>query len=298
MNSNKPFTRTDSDFVSQGAGCAAWLYRPAGVTESPIVIMGHGFAAERSFRLPAYAEAFVKAGLSVFLFDYRNFGDSDGEPRNLVNPFRHVTDWRAAIAHVRTLPGINKIALWGSSFGGGHVIVAAARDPEIAAIVAQVPFVDSLSTVAMTTWRNILHGYAAGFRDVFRILTFRAPYYIPVAAAPDTFAAMNTPECLDGVMSLIPENSSWENKCPARIAFTMSLYSPMSFAKRVKCPALVVMAEHDSLIDARAVAKTAAKMSNATLFSRPCGHFSIYQGKNFEKVLQVETDFLSQHLLA
>ncbi|MFQ5652725.1 MAG: alpha/beta hydrolase [bacterium] len=298
MNPNKSFTRTDSDFMSQGTRCAAWLYRPAGVTESPIVIMGHGFAAERSFRLPAYAEAFAKWGLSVFLFDYRNFGDSDGEPRNLVNPFRHVADWRAAIAHVRTLPGVNKIALWGSSFGGGHVIVAAARDPEIAAIVAQVPFVDSLSTVAMTTWRNILHGYGAGFRDLFRILTFRSPYYIPVAAAPDTFAAMNTPECLDGVLSLIPENSSWENKCPARIAFTMSLYSPMSYAKRVKCPALVVMAEQDSLIDAKAVAKTTGRMSRATLLALPGGHFSVYGGETFEKVLQAETDFLVKHLFS
>jgi len=298
MTTGKQYTRTDSDFFSKGTRCAAWLYRPAGLTESPLVIMGHGFAAERSFRLPVYAEAFVRKGLSVLLFDYRNFGDSDGEPRNLVNPFRHVADWRAAIAHARSLSGITRLALWGSSFGGGHVIVAAARDPEIAAIVAQVPFVDSLSTVAMTTWRNILHGYAAGFRDLLRMLTLRAPYYIPVVAAPDSFAAMNTPECLDGFMGLIPKNSSWENKCPARIAFTMSLYRPRSFANRVRCPVLVVMAEHDSLIDARAVAKTAARMSRSTLLALPCGHFSVYVGEIFEKALQAEADFLCQHLLA
>ena len=58
------FTRVNSDFISKGTRCAGWLYRPAGAAETPVVIMGHGFAAERTFRLPAFAEAFAKKGLS------------------------------------------------------------------------------------------------------------------------------------------------------------------------------------------------------------------------------------------
>ena len=92
-----------------------------------MVIMAHGFGAERTFGLPAYAERFLQRGMAAFLFDYRNFGDSDGEPRNLVSNHRHIKDWEAAVAHVRGLPDIDteKIALWGSSYSGGHVIVTA-----------------------------------------------------------------------------------------------------------------------------------------------------------------------------
>ena len=127
------FTRTDVDFVSSGTRCAAWLYRPRGVARPPVVIMAHGFGAERTFGLPAFAERFAAAGLATLLFDYRGFGQSDGQPRNLVSPRRHVQDWKAAIAAARRLPEVDtdRIALWGTSYSGGHVIVAASEDPAI-----------------------------------------------------------------------------------------------------------------------------------------------------------------------
>ena len=68
------FTRTDVDFVSSGTRCAAWLYRPHGVARPPVVVMAHGFGAERTFGLPAFAGRFAAAGLAVLLFDYRGFG--------------------------------------------------------------------------------------------------------------------------------------------------------------------------------------------------------------------------------
>ena len=101
------FTKIPSDFVSQGIRCSGDLYLPKNVKNPPIVIMAHGFAAEKSFRLPAYAERFVLNELAVLLFDYRCFGESDGEPRNLVDPGRHIKDWESAVSHVRTLSAIN-----------------------------------------------------------------------------------------------------------------------------------------------------------------------------------------------
>jgi len=270
----------------------------SGVSKPPIVIMAHGFAAERTFRLPAFAERFTERGIAVFLFDYRNFGSSDGEPRNLVNPWRHLQDWEAAIAHVRALPQVSsdKIALWGSSFSGGHVIMAAARDPQITAIIAQVPFVDGISTAFKTGLRHAVQGSIASLRDVIRIITFRAPYYIPVVGAPDTFAVMNTPESMPGYLALVPENSSWKNECPARALLTLLFYRPIALAKRVKCPALLVMAEKDSLTSPKAVERTASKMSKATLFRLPVGHFDVYVGETFERVVKMEADFLEKYL--
>ncbi|MCD6571594.1 MAG: alpha/beta hydrolase [Deltaproteobacteria bacterium] len=292
------YTKTDSDFISNGTRCAGWLYLPEGVLEPPIVIMAHGLAAERTFRLPAYAERFLEKGMSIFLFDYRNFGDSDGLPRNLVNPFRHIQDWKAAIYHVRTLKGINtnKIGLWGTSFSGGHVIVTAASDPKIAAIVSQVPWMDGISSALMVDWKYTITAMVSAFRDILKTIALREPYYVPVVGEPDTFAVMNSPDCKPGYMALVPRGSSWKNECPARIFIYLLIYRPLSFAERVKCPALLIMAEKDFGISPKAVEKCADRMSNATLIRLPVGHFEPYVGDLFEQTVEKQTNFLKEHL--
>ena len=292
------FIREDSDFHSQGTRCAGWLFLPEREEKPPVVIMAHGFAAERTFRLPAFAERFVKRGLAVFLFDYRNFGDSQGTPRNLVSPRRHLEDWQAAVVHVRGLARIDhqRLALWGSSFSGGHVIVTAARDPGIRAVVSQVPFVDSLAGIADVGIVHALKATSAGLRDLFRIVTRGEPYYIPVVGRPGTLAVLNRPDSYSGYMSLVPEDSSWRNDCPARIALSAFLYRPIRFAPMVRCPLLVVLAEKDSLIPAEAVRRMAAKAHDSTLISLPLGHFDVYTGDGFEETVKRETDFLVKHL--
>ena len=292
--------RTDSAFLSRGMHCAGWLYLPEGVEKPPIVVMAHGFAAERTFRLPAYAEKFVDRGMAVFLFDYRNFGASEGQPRNLVSPKRHVEDWRAAIDHVRSLPNLDtgRLALWGSSFSGGHVAVVAAQDPGVSAIVSQIPFVDGLSTLDTLGVSYTLRALLAGLRDLGRILTFRTPHLVPVVEDPDRFGVMNRPDSKEGYLALVPEGSSWKNECPARIFLSSSLYRPLSFARKVKCPALVLLAEKDTIIPVRSVERFAGSMPRAELIRVPLGHFEVYVGDGFEETATLEADFLARHLLA
>jgi len=293
------FIRTGSDFLSRGTKCRGWLYRPKGAEHPPVVIMAHGFAAEKTFGLAAYAERFAAEGMAVYVFDYRCFGDSDGQPRNLVSPSHHVQDWKAAVAHVRALPEVDgsRVALWGTSFSGGHVIVAAARDSYIKAIIAQVPYVDSLSSFRKVELKQTMRGLMASCRDIFRLLTFRSPYYIPVVGDPGTLAVLNTPDSKPGYFSIVPEGSSWKNGCPARILLTVPLYRPIAVARKVKCPALIIMAEKDSIIWPGVVEKAAARMQNARLIRMPVGHFDVYIGAWFEKTVQVEIDFLKEHLI-
>ena len=101
--------------------------------------MAHGLSAVRDQRLPAYAERFAAAGLGVLLFDYRHFGASGGEPRQLLDIGRQLADWRAAVAYARAR--FDRVALFGSSFAGGHVL-AVGTDPGIAAVVSQCPMTD------------------------------------------------------------------------------------------------------------------------------------------------------------
>lgn len=287
----------DSDFTSLGTRCAATLYLPEG-ENPPVVVMAHGFAAERSFRLPAYAERFAGRGLAVLLFDYRNFGGSDGEPRNLVSPRRHLQDWAAAIAHARSLGVVDseRVALWGTSFSGGHVLVSAAKDKGVSAVVAQVPFVDGMAIARNCSREYLREGAAHALRDLVRAAGGMAPHYVPVVSEPGTFGLMNAPDSLAGYMALVPDGSTWENKAPARIGLALPLYRPSRYAIRIKCPVLIVAAEKDSLIPLSSVARTAKRIRDCKFIRLPVGHFDVYVGEEFERVVELEGGFLAEHL--
>jgi len=290
--------RTDLKFEVRGLKCAAWLYQPDNAANPPVVIMAHGLGAEREFGLAPFAEKFCAKGLAVFVFDYRNFGDSEGEPRNLISPRRHVQDWQAALDYVRGMQGVNtkKIGLWGTSFSGGHVLVTAAKHPEISAVVAQVPFVDGISSSLIYSPEYILKASIYATRDIFRMITFRSPFYVKVISTPDEFAIMNTPESMQGYLALIPKDSAWKNQAPARIFATLPVYRPISYASKIKSPVLIIYGEKDSLIPPAGVRKTAARIQNVKLVSLPVGHFDVYTGDLFNKVSDIEADFLVERL--
>ena len=289
----------NADFESRGKRCAAWLGRPTEVERPPLVVMAHGFAAERTFGLLAFAERFAELGCAVMLFDYRCLGDSEGQPRNWVSPRRHNQDWDRAIDHSRSLPGIDRerIVLWGSSFSGGHVIATASRRSDINAIIAQVPFVDGRASVSKIPLPLMLRLAGAGLRDGLRMLTGRSPHCVPVVGRPGEFAIMNTPECEPGYRALIPEGSRWENEVPARILLTVGTYRPIRAAWKVRSPALIVLAEKDSLIPPEAVERTAARIPDCRLERLACNHFEPYQGEWFEKNIALQESFLRERVL-
>jgi len=296
------FTRHEHSFESRGVTCAGWLYQPEDVDEPPVVVMAHGFGGERTWRLPAFAERFAERGLAVFLFDYRTFGASDGEPRNLIDPFRHRTDWLAAIGYVRSLSAVDgaRLALWGTSFSGGHVLEAAARLGGVSAVVAQVPFVDGPRTALKLVRRGdtqyLKSGLTAGLRDLGRALVGRRPYYVPLVGSPDEFAILNTPDALRGVQALIPDDEEWDNRCPARIALTIMAYRPVTRAGDVDAPVFVAQAMEDTIIPAATTDRLVRELDDVERIRYPIGHFEGYVGEPFEALVDREIEFLVRHL--
>ncbi|MFC7510360.1 alpha/beta hydrolase [Streptomyces thermocarboxydus] len=113
------FTTSEEWFDSAGTRCAARVYRPTDADQPlPVIVMAHGFGAVRALRLYAYAERFASAGYAVVVFDYRNFGESEGEPRQVLDIGMQHEDWRAALRYARSLEGIDhsRIVAWGTSF--------------------------------------------------------------------------------------------------------------------------------------------------------------------------------------
>src|SRR5258708_27144475 len=123
--------RQDIEFKAEGPRLRGWLYTPdSGSGAYPTVVMAHGFSAVKEMYLDRFAEAFAAAGLSALVFDNRCFGASDGEPRQEIDPWAQVRDYRHAITYLHTLPEVDpgRIGIWGSGYSGGHVLVVAAID--------------------------------------------------------------------------------------------------------------------------------------------------------------------------
>jgi uncharacterized protein len=249
----------------------------------------------------AYAEKFARAGYVVVLFDYRHFGASAGEPRQLFNVRRQLADWASAIAYARALDDVdpNRIALWGTSFSGGHVIVAAAQDEKIAAVSAQCPMMDALAASI-----NVIQ-YAGpgaflklglfGMLDQIRSLLRLSPLYIPLIAPPGRVAAMSSPDSASGYGALVP--SHWDNRICARYAVMVGAYRPVSHARRVRCPVLIQVCRKDSLAPPRAARATARQIgAHAQLAEYDCGHFELYLGAYFTSASDQQLDFFNRVL--
>jgi fermentation-respiration switch protein FrsA (DUF1100 family) len=293
-----PMTRTDVAFTSAGVGCAAWLYRPHGGGPHPIVVMAHGFSGTRDQRLDAYAERFCAAGVAALVFDYRHFGASAGEPRQLLDIARQQADYRAAVAHVRSIDWVDpaRVALFGSSFSGGHVLAVAARDSLVAAVVAQCPFTDGLATLGTLDAKSIARVTVAALGDQLGALAGRPPRYVPAVGPPGSFAFMTTPDSEPGFAGLTPAQTGWVNRVAARVGLRLATYRPGRAAARLACPVLFCICDQDAITPARQTLNYAAAVPRGEVKRYPVGHFEIYVGEPFEQAVADQTEFLTRTL--
>jgi uncharacterized protein len=293
-----PYKREDCTFSSRTVLCRAWLYRPAGQAGTPLpcIVMAHGLGGTRTAGLAPYAERFAAAGYGVLVFDYRHFGDSEGRPRQLVSIKRQLEDWESAIAYLRALSGVDpdRIALWGSSFSGGHVIVTAARDRNVAAISAQGPMMDGWAALVnflrYAGAEKLLQLAVLGLLDQIRALMGMSALTVPVIARPGSLAVMSSPDAYDGYKAFAPPD--WRNELCARLALTMGTYRPIMHARKVACPALIQVCRQDSVAPAAAAVATARRMGRrAELKLYDCGHFDIYVETVFERAVKDQLAF-------
>lgn len=292
------FQRSDVTFDSHGTRCAAWLYEPAADGPVPCVVMAHGWTGVREQRLDAYAERFAAAGFAVLVFDYRHFGASDGEPRQLLDIGRQLDDWRAAVAFARANPAVDarRIALWGSSFSGGHVQAIAAEDHDVAAVIAQVPFADGLRNLPRLGAGTAARLTLAGLRDQAGALLGRPPVMVPSVAPPGAFGVMTTPDAEPGFRGMDPPGSTWRNEAAARIALRVGTYRPGRGAGRIACPILYAIADDDAITPPEFAHDAARRAPRSEVRTYPGGHFDVYVGDLFERVVADQTDFVQRHL--
>jgi uncharacterized protein len=294
-----PPTHSKLRFSSGEAECAAVHIRANAAEPAPCVVLGHGFGAVKEGGPIRSAERFAEAGFSCLAFDYRYFGESGGEPRQLIDIKRQLEDWRAAIACARKLEGVDpdRVALWGSSFSGGHVLELAAGDRAIKAVISQAPHIDGIKTLQRLGPANATRLTLAALRDAVGGLLGAKPYRIPIVGPPGTTAAMTTPDAEPGYGSIYDDDFAWRNDCLARIALPFGLYRPGRSAKNIECPVLVQVCSDDSITPPGPAIEAAGDAPRGELIVYAgLGHFDIYRGEHFERAVADQTAFLSRHL--
>jgi fermentation-respiration switch protein FrsA (DUF1100 family) len=297
-SSTGAITREDVRFRSGDAECAAWLYPPPGADGAPCVVMAHGFAALKEGRLDAYADRFNAAGYGALVFDYRHFGESGGEPRDLISLRRQHEDWRAAVDFARGLEGVDaeRMVPWGSSLSGGHVIWLAARDERLRAAISQVPHTNGIATLREVEPKRLLGLTAHGLLDQAGALFGRAPHYVPSVGPPGSMAAMTGDDAESGYAAMYPDGFDWGNRAAARILLTLALYSPGRDAAKIRCPILFQVGTEDHITPPKPTIAAAERAPRGELITYPLRHFDIYRGEAFERAVADQLEFLGRHL--
>ncbi len=292
--------RVDVVFDSGGVICKAYFYRPAGaVAPVPCVVMGHGFTGTRNLGLLAYAERFAEAGMAVLVFDYAHFGVSGGQPRQLIDINHQLDDYRAAISFARAHPSVDpdRVVLWGTSLSGGHVIVVAAGDPRIVAVISQIPFIGiEFRRSEQRSMRVTLQLVGAAVKDVVRGLLGRPPHLIPVFAKPGQVAVFTNPYDKSIIDVLAAHAPEWRNEVAARGLLPLLCYRPGVHATGLAMPLLVCVAEHDTAASPERAAAMAARAPHGQLRRYPIRHFDAYLGDWFEVMIDDQVAFLHSHL--
>jgi hypothetical protein len=269
----------------------------------PCVVLAHGFGGTVDSGLLGFAERFAAAGLDALAFDYRHFGASDGEPRQLISIRKQQEDYAAAIAYARALEGVDeeRIVVWGSSYSGGHVVPVAVSDGRVAAAIAQVPAMDGTATlvnlVRYAGVGQLVRLSALALRDVLSSLRGGQTVTAPAIGPPGSVAFMSTPDAEPGMRAIA--GPSWRNEVAARIGLQAGMYRPGLQADRLACPILIQIADRDSVAPVKAAQDAAWRApGRAEVRTYPVGHFDVYVGDAFERSVSDQLYFLRRHLSA
>lgn len=287
--------RADGDVLLRGN-----LYTPAqGTGPYPALTMSVGYGGVKEHGTLPYAEAFARAGFVVLLHDHRGFGRSEGQPRQDINPWRQIEDWRRAITYLQTRHEVDpeRIGLWGSSYSGGHALVMGSTDSRVKAVVAQVPTISGhqqgLRRVPATAKARLEESFAA---DEIAQLNGEEPHRIALVSDGSTPAAYTDPEAVSFYLQPLPEGA-WENNVTIRSTRAARAYEPGIYITRVSpTPLLMIVADNDTVTPTDLALEAYQKaLDPKELVIFPGGHFDGYLDQ-FDTTCGAALNWFQKHL--
>jgi len=293
--------RRDVRFPCGDSTCAGWLYLPADAPAPlPAVVMGHGFAGTRDVGLEPAAVRFAASGIAALAFDYRHFGASGGLPRQLVDPWSQLDDWRAALASLASRPEVDpeRLALWGSSLGGGHALIVGAESPRVRAVVAQAPLIDSSvegeATFYGVPW--VIRLLLTAWADLAASTVGADPVVLPAIAPRHGFGMIVDDRAYAAFESLVAPGSTYRNAVAARSILTFDDYDPARQAAAIRAPVLLVASREDRFAPFEAAERFAAAHDGVSLATFRGDHFDVYAAPASDEAIGAALTFLREHL--
>lgn len=295
--------RRDIAFDAEGTTLRGWLYEPAHAAEkpAPCIVMAHGFAATKEQYLDRFAEVFCAAGFAALVYDHRNFGASDGKPRQEIDPVAQMRDYRHAITYAQTLPTVDpqRIGVWGSSFSGGHALVLGAIDRRVRCVVAQVPTISGSANAQRRTRPDLVPAGLARF-DKDRAARFRgeAPAMATVYAEdPATPCALPGAEAWAHYQRALEVVPNRLNEVTLRSLEMAREYEPGIYAPRISpTPLLMIVADRDTITPTDLALDTFERaLHPKKLILLRGGHFSPYVDL-FATASAAARDWFVEHL--
>ncbi len=279
------------EFQSGGEVCRGTLITPdGGPGPHPILVMAGGWCYVREIVMPHYARFFVEARVAVLMFDYRHLGASDGEPRQHIDPWRQIEDYRNAISFAEGLPEADpeRIGIWGISYSGGHALITAALDSRVKFAVSNIPVVDGWVNMRRShgelRFKQLREAILEDRRRRFANPDHRG--YIPMSA-PDPTSTLSTwpyPE-VGEVFARIKEAEAplHEHRSTLESTELLLTYTVFPYVARiVNMPVLMLVADGDdiTLWDQEIEAFNQITSNSKRLFVIPqASHMALYSSR-------------------
>jgi len=294
--------RQDIQFYSSGFRLKGWLFLPSDTAgkKLPVVVMAPGFSGIKECSYQFIAGNFAKAGLAVVLFDYPNFGESEGTFRQEADPWLQIQAYRDAIGYAVSQPQIDpeKVGVWGGSYSGGHAIVVGAVDSRVKCFVAMTPYISGHALVKHLSGATSKFLHQQFNADRLNRLQGKAPAMIPVATKNKAeFSAVSSLNAWNFVQSFPEYAPTYQNQVTLKSLEMELEYEPGTYIERTGSkPKLFLLATQDELIPESLILSVLDRAAEPKSVARFEGHhFSAYMEKR-EEISQIAIEFFKRNL--
>lgn len=296
------YIRRNIEFNAEGTILRGWFYLPnTNELRFPTIIMAHGFGSLKEMHLDRFAQTFAVNGFASILFDYSNFGDSDGQPRGEINPWRQIEEYKHAITFATTLAEVDteKIGVWGTSYSGGHVLVVGASDHRVKCVVSQVPTISgSESSLRRVPAEKVETLYEEFRQDrVNRMLGKQPIKRTLVSNNIEDNPVYGTAEALEWYLTSGEKSPNWTNEVTLRSIEYSRTYNPGTFISLVSPKPLLLLVGTDDKVTPTDLALKAYEkaLEPKKLVLIQGGHFDPYI-KKFDIASKEAIEWFSEHL--
>lgn len=302
---NIPGNRENVSFSVEKLKISAYFYKTDKSETAPCIIMNHGFCGTKDMSLEQYALKFNKSGYSVLTFDYRYFGESEGQPRQLFCGPYQIEDLKAAVNYAISREDVDKnnIILWGTSAGASYGLIIASGDSRITGIISQCGSFDHKED-EKAYWQREGIGFFVklfihGQRDKGRSRFGLSPHTFPAYGKPGTIAMITAPGAFEGIEKLAMNSRTFINETCARLSLLPHAPDPVKLAPYVRCPVLIQVCSRDSLVSPRSHVRLLEKLKSPVVLKEyPINHFDIYSGEYFDVSTDDQLQFLRDTVIS